>query len=108
MANQYTKRIDWKKVFEEYNPLVYSNKEIAAIIGVNTSTVSRAKTRLGIKKKKLYKQFFRERTPDIYTLKELAFELNKDVSTISKAIKRYTRKKRKKRVLSLSYLGAMQ
>jgi len=105
MANQYTKRIDWEKVFEEYHPLIYTSKEIATIIGVHPTTVRKAKIRLGIENKKLYKQFFKERNPNIYTLNELAFELKKDVSTIAKAFKRYTRKKRKQRVLSIDYLG---
>ena len=98
MANQYTKKINWKQVFEEYNPLIYTSKEIAVIIGVHPNTVIKAKKRLGIKQKKLYKQFFKERDPNIYRLEELAFELKKDPSTIAKAIKRYTRKKRKQRV----------
>ena len=105
MANQYTKKIDWEKVFEEYHPLIYTSKEIAAIIGVHPTTVRKAKIRLGIENKKLYKQFFKERNPDVYTLEELAFELNKHPSTIAKAFKRYTRKKRKQRVLSVNYAG---
>jgi len=56
MANQYTKRINWEKVFEEYNPLVYTSKEIAAIIGAHPTTVRRAKIRLGIENKKLKKE----------------------------------------------------
>ena len=82
MANQYTKKRNWKKVFEEYDPLVYSSKEIAEILGVHPTTVRKAKMRLNIKNKKLYRKFFRERNPDVYTLKELAFELKKDVSTV--------------------------
>ena len=95
-------KIDWKEVFEWYNPMIYSSKEIADKIGVSPTAVRKAMVRLNMTRNKLLKKYFTKFRLETYTIEEMAQDLRITPKSVSRLAHRYKKNlKRKKAVKSI-------